>query len=940
MSAKDVASNMPATPRRPGTTLRVLATLLPFAGGITGAWLALLALDRPELLPHVPRYQITAMNAHGERETVLGVSSDAAREQAERVMSAPDADVRAIRERLAARDAEWRAMTAGPLPPLAPAAECAALLRARADLALALAGPGASLSSMPTPWLESNTLDEADRGVEQAVWLENAASLRRALRAADAAEAVWIAEKTATARVRLVRWRERERSRAEQFQLAAADIEVMQTPFQRDLMAQWQPQLTLELEASAATPLAALPEVGPAPAATPFVPVWALGVTGGLLLGAIPGSLIWAFLIRGRRAKRPERPLAEAKAAKAAPSRRVRTAPAPRYLPAPTPSEAWLHLVSARDARGVAVAACEVAGPFVARGERVLMVDAGRRLKLHEFFGCAPHWGVGECARGEMPLLGSVQRAGVSGLYLLARGDVRGEEHWEGLGDVLDDAHRHFGAVVLALESSAPHAAGAMLGGRVVEAWWGNVGRRLPRVLESLTARVGIVFTPFTLTLPQDDLLEALSERVERLRIASLLAMLDAAEPAAPNADSATPPRAVAPIRPEPAARPTPMPMPAAPARSTPLAKPLTKPAMPARPVPVVKPVPLTKPEPQLRTTRVLAAQSVVPRPPQVARPAAPAVAAARMDEPPMGAQWERPVVRPQASPEPAPPMLITRLEPIMPPKAPAANEPAPPVFVARPATASPARAPEPPSPAPPMLEVASRGVDMPRTPQQPVVTPPVALPATSPRGARTPAPMPPPARPSPASVPDEVIASSPPFAPSPPVPTPVEAASARQSFMAPPPPPSRGAENAAPGARRTPPRMRDDLAAQLIREAAAKGIYLDRVPSRPWLDEAPSIPDIIEASSHPPIEDEPAYDETSTAARVEVSSLQATLDDARVQHPRLAASASETELEQIAEESGLELESDGRTRERLRFLMWMRRVQAEAGRDDVSAVT
>jgi hypothetical protein len=95
------------------------------------------------------------------------------------------------------------------------------------------------------------------------------------------------------------------------------------------------------------------------------------------------------------------------------------------------------------------------------------------------------------------------------------------------------------------------------------------------------------------------------------------------------------------------------------------------------------------------------------------------------------------------------------------------------------------------------------------------------------------------------------------------------------------------------------------------MREAAARGLDLDLKPVVP--------PPAVETR-----ETEPA-----AAATPPRNEPVAAGEPAEMREPELAG---------VASGSGVAMESDGRTRERLRFLMWMRRVQAEAARADQPA--
>lgn len=167
-----------------------------------------------------------------------------------------------------------------------------------------------------------------------------------------------------------------------------------------------------------------------------------------------------------------------------------------------------VHLISAADGPRAIQGVIEAAREFLFRGERVLVIDAGRRIGLHEAFGRDARWGFGECLQGTFPLLGVVQETGYAGLYLLARGS-QGAETWPALGRLLDDAAPHFTRVILALDPACPHVAGDALRGRVVEGWWaGDVA--VPQSGLALAERIGIRFQGLALRATLEDALDAL----------------------------------------------------------------------------------------------------------------------------------------------------------------------------------------------------------------------------------------------------------------------------------------------------------------------------------------------------------------------------------------------------------------------------------------------
>jgi len=217
----------------------------------------------------------------------------------------------------------------------------------------------------------------------------------------------------------------------------------------------------------------------------------------------------------------------------------------------PGSTEAWLHVVTGPDRARIAEVTVAVAAELLEREGRVVVMDAGRRLRLHEVFGREPRWGVGECLSGELPLLGLVQDTGCPGLYLLAHGAAARAEDWPRLGRVLDDAQAHFAHCVLALDAAVPHEAGEALTGRHLEGWWAGSGAPTRNGL-AFSERTGITVTSYPLVGG----LEAALERL--VSAADVPAPIDAPRPVA----AAAPPEWSAAQRPAPAtiAEPTPSP--------------------------------------------------------------------------------------------------------------------------------------------------------------------------------------------------------------------------------------------------------------------------------------------------------------------------------------------------------------------------------------------
>jgi hypothetical protein len=169
----------------------------------------------------------------------------------------------------------------------------------------------------------------------------------------------------------------------------------------------------------------------------------------------------------------------------------------------------WLHVVSGPDPARIAHAVSTLAGGFLERGERVLLVDAGERLRLHERYGGDTRWGLGECLAGEVPLLGAVQSAGRAGFFFLAHGAPGRVGRWDELSGLLEDGRAHFDRVLLALDRRAPGAAALPLGGRVLEAWWAEPGPGLSKSAVALSERLGIPFSCFDLNWLMEARLEA-----------------------------------------------------------------------------------------------------------------------------------------------------------------------------------------------------------------------------------------------------------------------------------------------------------------------------------------------------------------------------------------------------------------------------------------------
>jgi hypothetical protein len=548
MSARDDAKS-PPIPDRPPRAWRGPAVAL-LLGALLGAGLvgALAERHAPDRLPRYEarvRWQGGApAAAEWPRPTIPGeqaavVAEGGTARLAVRSFSAAGTEalardlqrrrlggVDASSARRAAARARWRAALVpdGPVPP-APAVRCAALVRARL-LLLALDDPRVPA----VPPVDSPASDAARarlaRAGDQVLRLALAVqpdSLAAALTACAVAEGDWLralaAEPAADPRARLESaWRWHGRSRAPVLDHVERTLEAGMWKSQRDAVVNLAFERALALERLAPDP-AALAFAGgtwmPAPRALPVARSWALLLGGGALAGAALGlaaclpwmrrrsrtatgraPAAWGLLDRGAHADRLTRESRQAWDAELG----------------------WLHVVSGPDRGRIAQAAATLAGGFLERGERVLLVDAGRRLRLHERYGADTRWGLGECLAGEVPLLGAVQATGRPGFFFLAHGAPGHAGRWELLSGLLEDAQAHFGRVLLALERQAPRAAALPLGGRVLEAWWSEPGPELPRAAHALSERIGISFACFDLDWLTQETLEAgemLAVRVE-----------------------------------------------------------------------------------------------------------------------------------------------------------------------------------------------------------------------------------------------------------------------------------------------------------------------------------------------------------------------------------------------------------------------------------------
>ena len=171
-------------------------------------------------------------------------------------------------------------------------------------------------------------------------------------------------------------------------------------------------------------------------------------------------------------------------------------------------SPAWLQIVSGPDCERLTRGVLEIASALNERGERVLVVDGARRLRVHEPLRREGAPGLLECLAGELPVLEAIQGGVEERLCLLPRGNPMRPEAWPQLGRLLLEARTRFDRVVLALDFAVPAEAGPAFAGLGAEAWWCPDGSA--SILSSaLAERIGIPLQNISLSVPVDVLDEA-----------------------------------------------------------------------------------------------------------------------------------------------------------------------------------------------------------------------------------------------------------------------------------------------------------------------------------------------------------------------------------------------------------------------------------------------
>ena len=416
--------------------------------------------------------------------------------------------------------ARWRSgLAPGGMATLPPAGQCAALVRARL-LLVALVNPQVFPEApLETPGsaVQRARLARAEAEVVRLALAAHPDSLASALTVCTSAEGEWLralaAEPVSDLRVRIeAAWRWHERSRAPTLGQVERSLEATLSKSQNDVVVTAAFAQALRLERLAPDPAAALfvqGAWGPMPRALPIVRTWIALFASGALAGAALALVLCAPWLWPRSRPRVVQVVRGVPEALSPQVHGERVAQLPRDPRRAWDAElGWLHLVSGPDPARIAQAVAILAGGFAERGERVLLVDAGRRLRLHESYGGDARWGLGECLAGEVPLLGAVQAAGRAGFFFLAHGAPGRAGRWDQLSGLLEDARAHFDRVLLALDPKVSRAAALPLGGRVLEAWWAEPGPELPRSAVALSERLGIPFSCFDL----DWLMEAMLE--------------------------------------------------------------------------------------------------------------------------------------------------------------------------------------------------------------------------------------------------------------------------------------------------------------------------------------------------------------------------------------------------------------------------------------------
>jgi hypothetical protein len=297
-------------------------------------------------------------------------------------------------------------------------------------------------------------------------------------------------------------WRRAWRRRAAEMDSVAEALVARKPKIERELIALVAPVHALDAEPRLPDPgVTMLMAAGSEPtAAHPFLWTWVVFAASGSVLAMLLATPLARRAARMRRARREEL------------MRRWKVAGEAFVIAPPVAAstiEARLQIVSGSRPRRVARAMRKLAARFAAGGERVLVIDGGGELHLHDFFAAQSRLGFQECMRGEAPLLGVLQSGGFPGLYVLAHGVPTGLRTWAPLGPLLDHALAHFTRVLLALDPHLPRAAGGALAGRLMDGWWAGPDAR-ERTARRFSARLGIALQSLDPAVSEHESLESM----------------------------------------------------------------------------------------------------------------------------------------------------------------------------------------------------------------------------------------------------------------------------------------------------------------------------------------------------------------------------------------------------------------------------------------------
>lgn len=422
-----------------------------------------------------------------------------------------------LAEARAGRRAEWSAaLLAGPRATLTPAGDCAARLRGWADAWRSIAAPSAEASRASDDSQvarHESPVPEESREVTRRALAADAVGLERSLeREARVARARLFTRigvlPSADRAIAMDSWRRAWRRRAAEMDSVAEALVARKPKIERELVALVAPVHALDAEPRLPDPgMTMLMAAGSEPtAAHPFLWTWVVFAASGSVLAMLLATPLARRAARMRRARREEL------------MRRWKVAGEAFVIAPPVAAstiEARLQIVSGSRPRRVARAMRELAARFVAGGERVLVIDGGGELHLHDFFAAQSRLGFQECMRGEAPLLGVLQSGGLPGLYVLAHGVPTGLRTWAPLGPLLDHALAHFTRVLLALDPHLPRAAGGALAGRLMDGWWAGPDAR-ERTARRFSARLGIALQSVDPAVSEHESLESMVQEFAR----------------------------------------------------------------------------------------------------------------------------------------------------------------------------------------------------------------------------------------------------------------------------------------------------------------------------------------------------------------------------------------------------------------------------------------